>query len=61
MLPGPSERTLLINEEELEGSFRKWNSANKGPEEFFKPEVLCFTHDGGFGQALGAYRAWGMI
>ncbi|XP_047547256.1 liprin-beta-2 isoform X4 [Lutra lutra] len=36
---GPSERTLLINEEELEGSFRKWNSANKGPEEFFKPEM----------------------
>ncbi|XP_032709273.1 liprin-beta-2 isoform X7 [Lontra canadensis] len=36
---GPSERTLLINEEELEGSFRKWNSVNKGPEEFFKPEM----------------------
>ncbi|XP_045872386.1 liprin-beta-2 isoform X2 [Meles meles] len=36
---GPSERTLLINEEELEGSFRKWNTANKGPEEFFKPEM----------------------
>ncbi|VCW78686.1 unnamed protein product [Gulo gulo] len=36
---GPSERTLLINEEEPEGSFRKWNSVNKGPEEFFKPEM----------------------
>ncbi|XP_054999345.1 liprin-beta-2 isoform X1 [Sorex araneus] len=36
---GPSERTLSINEEELEGSFRKWNSATKGPEEPFKPEM----------------------
>ncbi|XP_064348680.1 liprin-beta-2 isoform X5 [Camelus dromedarius] len=36
---GPSERTLSINEEELEGSFRKWNTANKGPEELFKPEM----------------------
>ncbi|XP_058432907.1 liprin-beta-2 isoform X8 [Marmota monax] len=34
MLPGPSERTLSINEEELEGSFRKWNTVNKGTEEF---------------------------
>lgn len=55
MLPGPSERSLSINEEELEGSFGKWNAANKGPEELFKPEVLCFTHDVGFQQALGAY------
>ncbi|KAF3830019.1 hypothetical protein GH733_001444 [Mirounga leonina] len=39
MLPGPSERTLSINEEELEGSFRKWNTANKGPEELLKPEM----------------------
>ncbi|XP_036181161.1 liprin-beta-2 isoform X2 [Myotis myotis] len=30
---GPSERNLSINEEELEGSFRKWSTANKGPEE----------------------------
>ncbi|XP_070347069.1 liprin-beta-2 isoform X7 [Equus asinus] len=36
---GPSERTLSINEEELEGSFRKWNTANKGPEDLFKPEM----------------------
>ncbi|XP_027434786.1 liprin-beta-2 isoform X2 [Zalophus californianus] len=36
---GPSERTLSINEEELEGSFRKWNPANKGPEELLKPEM----------------------
>nr|XP_031537126.1 liprin-beta-2 isoform X15 [Vicugna pacos] len=36
---GPSERTLSVNEEELEGSFRKWNTANKGPEELFKPEM----------------------
>ncbi|XP_036716031.1 liprin-beta-2 isoform X1 [Balaenoptera musculus] len=36
---GPSERTLSINEEELEGGFRNWNTANKGPEELFKPEV----------------------
>nr|XP_010963227.1 PREDICTED: liprin-beta-2 isoform X7 [Camelus bactrianus] len=36
---GPSERTLSINEEELEGSFKKWNTANKGPEELFKPEM----------------------
>ncbi|XP_045146801.1 liprin-beta-2 isoform X2 [Echinops telfairi] len=35
----PSERTLTINEEELDGSFRKWNSVNKGPEELFKPEM----------------------
>ncbi|KAM4848868.1 liprin-beta-2 isoform X7 [Urocitellus parryii] len=31
---GPSERTLSINEEELEGSFKKWNTVNKGTEEF---------------------------
>ncbi|XP_047609362.1 liprin-beta-2 isoform X2 [Phacochoerus africanus] len=37
--PGPAERTLSVNEEDLEGSFRKWNSANKGPEESFKPEL----------------------
>ncbi|XP_037696068.1 liprin-beta-2 isoform X4 [Choloepus didactylus] len=36
---GPSERTLAVNEEELEGSFRKWNNANKDPEELFKPEM----------------------
>ncbi|MBZ3875324.1 Liprin-beta-2 [Sciurus carolinensis] len=36
---GPSERTLSINEEELEGSFRKWNTANKNPEELFKQEM----------------------
>ncbi|CAI9153106.1 unnamed protein product [Rangifer tarandus platyrhynchus] len=36
---GPSERTLSINEEELEGSFRNWNAANKGPEDLFKSEV----------------------
>uniref|UniRef100_A0A8D0VBC4 SAM domain-containing protein n=1 Tax=Sus scrofa TaxID=9823 RepID=A0A8D0VBC4_PIG len=38
-LPGPAERTLSSNEEDLEGSFRKWNSANKGPEESVKPEL----------------------
>ncbi|KAF6105591.1 PPFIA binding protein 2 [Phyllostomus discolor] len=36
---GPSERSLSINEEELEGSFRKRNTTNKGPEELFKPEL----------------------
>ncbi|XP_037378654.1 liprin-beta-2 isoform X2 [Talpa occidentalis] len=36
---GPSERTLSLNDEELEGGFRKWNAANKGPEELFKPEM----------------------
>lgn len=36
---GPSERTLSINEEELEGGFRNWNTANKGPEDLFKSEV----------------------
>ncbi|XP_023045776.1 liprin-beta-2 isoform X2 [Piliocolobus tephrosceles] len=36
---GPSERTLSINEEELEGGFRKWNTTNKGPEELFKQEM----------------------
>ncbi|XP_065800552.1 liprin-beta-2 isoform X3 [Muntiacus reevesi] len=36
---GPSERTLSINEEELEGGFRNWNAANKGPEDLFKSEV----------------------
>ncbi|KAM6172352.1 liprin-beta-2 [Erethizon dorsatum] len=36
---GPSERTLSVNEEELEGSFRKWNTANKGPEELLKQEM----------------------
>lgn len=39
---GPLERSLSINEEDLEGSFRNWNTTNKGPEELFKPEVLCF-------------------
>ncbi|XP_049636957.1 liprin-beta-2 isoform X3 [Suncus etruscus] len=37
---GSSERALSINEEELEGNFRKWNSTSKGPEEPFKPEML---------------------
>uniref|UniRef100_H0UYH9 PPFIA binding protein 2 n=1 Tax=Cavia porcellus TaxID=10141 RepID=H0UYH9_CAVPO len=37
---GSSERTLLINEEELEGSFRKRNTANKGPEELLKQECV---------------------
>ncbi|XP_053417065.1 liprin-beta-2 isoform X17 [Nycticebus coucang] len=36
---GPSEKTLSINEEELEGSFRKWNTTNKGPEDLFKQEM----------------------
>ncbi|XP_015441507.1 liprin-beta-2 isoform X2 [Pteropus alecto] len=36
---GPLERSLSINEEDLEGSFRKWNTTNKGPEELFKPEM----------------------
>ncbi|XP_021098851.1 liprin-beta-2 isoform X2 [Heterocephalus glaber] len=35
----PSERTLSVNEEELEGRFRKWNAANKGPEELLKQEM----------------------
>ncbi|XP_075402245.1 liprin-beta-2 isoform X2 [Tenrec ecaudatus] len=35
----PSERPLTINEEGLDGSFRKWNTVNKGPEELFKPEM----------------------
>lgn len=36
---GPLERNLSINEEELEGSFRKWNTTNKGPEELLKQEM----------------------
>ncbi|XP_023563918.1 liprin-beta-2 isoform X11 [Octodon degus] len=36
---GPSERTPSVNEEELEGSFRKWNTANKGSEELLKQEM----------------------
>ncbi|XP_055453359.1 liprin-beta-2 isoform X2 [Psammomys obesus] len=36
---GPSERTLSINEDEAEGSFRKWNAMNKSPEEVLKQEV----------------------
>uniref|UniRef100_A0A8C0XEG2 SAM domain-containing protein n=1 Tax=Castor canadensis TaxID=51338 RepID=A0A8C0XEG2_CASCN len=36
---GPSETALSINEEELEGSFRKWNTANKDSEELFKQEM----------------------
>lgn len=36
---GPSERTLSINEDEIEGSFRKWNTTNKNPEEVLKQEV----------------------
>ncbi|XP_048216886.1 liprin-beta-2 isoform X5 [Perognathus longimembris pacificus] len=35
---GSSERTLSISEE-LDGSFRKWNTTNKGPEELFKQEM----------------------
>ncbi|XP_027622094.1 liprin-beta-2 isoform X2 [Tupaia chinensis] len=35
---GPSERTLSINEEELEGSLRKWTPVHKGPEELFPQE-----------------------
>lgn len=37
---GPSERTLSINEDEIEGSFRKWNATSKSPEEVMKQEVL---------------------
>lgn len=37
---GPSERTLSINEDEIEGSFRKWNTTSKSPEEVVKQEVL---------------------
>lgn len=46
---GSSERTLSINEEELDGGFRKWNSATKGPEEPLKPEMLprCSSPTGG--------------
>lgn len=46
---GSSERALSINEEELEGNFRKWNSTSKGPEEPFKPEILqrCSSPTGG--------------
>ncbi|XP_045049940.1 liprin-beta-2 isoform X6 [Desmodus rotundus] len=46
---GPSERSLSINEEELEGSFRKRNTTNKGPEELFKPEMppRCSSPIGG--------------
>ncbi|XP_051048607.1 liprin-beta-2 [Phodopus roborovskii] len=36
---GPSERTLSINEDEMEGSSRKWNTTNKSPEEVLKQEV----------------------
>ncbi|XP_069327230.1 liprin-beta-2 isoform X2 [Eulemur rufifrons] len=36
---GPLERTLSINEEEPEGSFRKWNTTNKSPEDLFKQEM----------------------
>ncbi|XP_058519430.1 liprin-beta-2 isoform X7 [Ochotona princeps] len=36
---GPSERTLSINEEDMEGSFRKWNTTNRDPEELFKHEI----------------------
>ncbi|XP_012884244.1 PREDICTED: liprin-beta-2 isoform X5 [Dipodomys ordii] len=35
---GSSERTLSISEE-LDGSFRKWNTTNKGPEELLKQEM----------------------
>ncbi|XP_040845105.1 liprin-beta-2 isoform X1 [Ochotona curzoniae] len=36
---GPSERTLPMNEEDMEGSFRKWNTTNKDSEELFKHEM----------------------
>uniref|UniRef100_A0ABK0LGN3 PPFIA binding protein 2 n=1 Tax=Rattus norvegicus TaxID=10116 RepID=A0ABK0LGN3_RAT len=36
---GSSERTLSINEDEIEGSFRKWNTTSKSPEEVMKQEV----------------------
>ncbi|XP_040612683.1 liprin-beta-2 isoform X2 [Mesocricetus auratus] len=36
---GPSERTLSVNEDEMEGSFRKWNATNKNSEEVVKQEV----------------------
>ncbi|XP_034365969.1 liprin-beta-2 isoform X1 [Arvicanthis niloticus] len=36
---GPSERNLSINEDEIEGSFRKWNTTNKSPEEVLKQEI----------------------
>ncbi|GAB1292523.1 Liprin-beta-2 [Apodemus speciosus] len=36
---GPSERTLSISEDEVEGSFRKWNTTNKSPEEVLKQEI----------------------
>lgn len=36
---GPSERTLSISEDEIEGSFRKWNTTNKSPEEALKQEM----------------------
>lgn len=37
---GPSERALSINEDEIEGSFRKWNTTSKSPEEIPKQEVI---------------------
>lgn len=36
---GPSERTLSVNEDEAEGSFRKRNATNKSPEEVLKQEA----------------------
>lgn len=36
---GPSERALSVNEDEIEGSFRKWNTTNKSPEEVLKQEI----------------------
>ncbi|XP_050019233.1 liprin-beta-2 isoform X1 [Alexandromys fortis] len=36
---GPSERTLSINEDEMEGSIRKRNTTNKNPEDVLKQEV----------------------
>lgn len=56
-LPGPAERTLSSNEEDLEGSFRKWNSANKGPEESVKPEVLSLLPGRGASAGLWS-RPW---
>uniref|UniRef100_A0A4X1SLB3 PPFIA binding protein 2 n=1 Tax=Sus scrofa TaxID=9823 RepID=A0A4X1SLB3_PIG len=59
--PGPAERTLSSNEEDLEGSFRKWNSANKGPEESVKPEVLRLLPGRGASAGPGAGPGLGRV
>ncbi|KAK7803557.1 hypothetical protein U0070_023785 [Myodes glareolus] len=46
---GPSERTLSINEDEMEGSVRKRNTTNKNPEEVLKQEVPRFLPQWGTG------------